>query len=111
MTIPADLILSRTERDIVRRSFMSRFDEALSVTEGFHVKRWSTGPNKGKPKMTAAVQGMFDRGLITLEEGGYWPRAKFTERGLQALKLMAKDPRALDPEWHRQLIEELTRTP
>ena len=38
----------------IRREFMSRFDEAASVSVGL-VKRWVTGPNKGKAKLTAAV--------------------------------------------------------
>ena len=106
-----DLILSKPERDIIRRAFMGRVNGTPSVTEGFHVKRWATGPNKGKPKLTAAIQGMLNRRLITLEQGGHRPRAKFTDRGLQALKLMAMDRRLLDPECHRQLIEELAQIP
>jgi len=50
---------------------------------------------------------MLDRGLITLNDEGHWPRARFTEKGLQALKIMAADRRALDPDRHRLLIEEL----
>ena len=109
MTDPADLTLSPAEKEIVRWAFMSRFDEAASVHEGFIVKRWATGPNKGKPKLKAAVQGLLDRGLIKIEDVGHWPQAKFTDRGLQALKLMAKEPRALDPERHRVLIAELAQ--
>lgn len=107
----ADLSLSPAEREIIRREFMSRYNEAPSVHEGFHVKRWSTGPNKGKPKMTTAVQGMLDRGLITIADEGFWPRAKFTERGLRALKVMAADRRALDPTRYAQLIDELAQIP
>ena len=107
MTAAADLTLSTAEKEIVRGAFMSRFDDAVSVHEGFIVKRWATGPNKGKPKLKAAVQGLLARGLITIEDVGHWPQAKFTERGLQALKQMVKEPRALDPERHRQLIDEL----
>ena len=86
---------------------MSRINDAPSVHEGFHVKRWATGANKGKPKLTAAVQAMLDRGLIVLNDEGHWPRARFTDKGLQALKIMAADRRALDPDRHRLLIEEL----
>ena len=38
----------------IRREFMSRCDEAASVSEGFLVKCWVTGL-KGKAKLTAAV--------------------------------------------------------
>ena len=56
-----DLDLNRAERQVIRRVFMSRFGDALSVKEGFHVKRWETGPSTGQPKLAAAVQGMVDR--------------------------------------------------
>ncbi len=106
-----DLRLDANEREIIRREFMTRFHDAPSIHEGFHVKRWVTGPLKGTPKLTAAVQGMLNRGLVTIEDDGYWPRARFTERGLQALKLMAADGRALDPERYRQLLDELQQLP
>ena len=106
MTDP-DLLLNKDEREVVRREFMARFNDAPSVMEGFHVKRWATGANKGKPKLTAAVQGLLERGLIVLNDEGHWPRARFTDKGLQALKVMAADRRALDPDRHRLLIEEL----
>ena len=80
MTDP-DLLLNKDEREVVRREFMARFNDAPSVMEGFHVKRWATGANKGKPKLTAAVQGLLERGLIVLNDEGHWPRARFTDKG------------------------------
>ena len=106
-----DILLNTAEREIIRREFMSRFNDAPSVHEGFHVKRWSTGPNKGKPKLTAGISGMLERGLITITDEGYWPRAKFSEKGLRALKLMAADRRAFDPSRYSQLIDELAQIP
>ena len=106
-----DLQLSAAEREVIRRDFMSRFGEAVSVSEGFLVKRWVTGPNKGRPKLTAAVQGMLDRDLITITDEGYWPRAHFTAKGLQALKRLTADRRALDPDRHRFLLDELAAGP
>ena len=106
-----DLTLNRVEREVVRWAFICRFNEAPSVHEGFVLKRWATGPNKGKPKLRAVVLGLLERGLITIEDEGHWPRAKFTDRGLRALKLMAKDRRALDPDRHRRLIQELAEIP
>ncbi len=104
-----DLQLAAAEREMIRREFMTRFGEALSVAEGFHIKRWTTGAKKGQPKLTTAVQGMLDRGLITIIDQGYWPRAIFTTKGMLALKRLAADRRALDPDRHRFLIEEMAQ--
>ncbi len=106
-----DLILTSAERELVRREFMSGFGDAVSINDGFHLKRWATGPKKGQPKLSPAVQGLIERGLITVDDVGFWPRARFTARGFQALKRMATDRRALDPERHRQLIDELAQLP
>ena len=104
-----DLDLNRAERQVIRRVFMSRFGDALSVKEGFHVKRWATGPSKGQPKLTAAVQGTVDRGLIRILDAGYWPTAYFATKGFLALKRLTTDRRALDPDRHRLLIEEMAQ--
>ena len=104
-----DLDLNCAEREVIRRVFVSRFGEAPSVREGFHVKRWATGPNKGQPKLAAAVQGMVERGLITILDEGYWPTAYFTTKGFLALKRLTADRRALDHDRHRFLIEAIAQ--
>ena len=102
-----DLHLTPPERELIRREFMARFGPAPSVTQGFVVKRWATGPQKGRPKLSTAVQGLLDRGLVTLVDEGHWPRVLFTAKGVQALKLMAAEPRALNSEHHQDMIAEL----
>ena len=102
-----DLHLKPPERELIRREFMSGFGTAPSVTQGFTVKRWATGPQKGRPKLSVAVQGLLDRGLATLVDQGHWPRLLFTTKGIRALKLMAAEPRAFSPDHHRELIDEL----
>ena len=104
-----DLQLTNAEKDLIRREFMTRFGEAQSVKQGFHLKRWATGPLKGTPKLVAAVQGMLGRNLITVIDEGHWPRAMFTDKGLQALKRLATERRGLDPERHQALIDELSQ--
>ena len=54
---------------------------------------------------------MLDRGLITIVDQGHWPRATFTSKGLSALKRMASDRRALDPDRYQSLIDELAKLP
>ena len=106
-----DLQLTPAEREVIRREFMARFGEAQSVAGGFHIKRWATGTKKGQPKLSAAVQNMLDRGLITILDEGYWPTVTFTTKGMLALKRLAADRRALDPERHRLFIDEVSRFP
>ena len=106
-----DLILNDKEREFVRREFRALINDAPSVHDGFRLKRWMTGPNKGKVKLSTAVQGLLDRGLITFEDVGLWPTAKFTENGLRALKLMAADRRAFDPALYQRLIDEVAQVP
>ncbi len=106
-----DLLLTAAERELIRREFMTRFGEAPSVKQGFHLKRWATGPKKGQPKLSPIVQGLLDRGLITINDEGHWPRAMFSIKGLHALKHLATDRRSLDPDRYRQLIDELAQLP
>ncbi len=106
-----DLQLTTAERELIRREFMTRFGEAPSVKDGFHLKRWATGPDKGRPKLSVAVTGMLDRGLITVVDQGHWPRATFTTKGLLTLKRLASDRRTLDPDRYQSLIDELAQLP
>ena len=111
ITMTDDLILNDKEREFIRRAFRALLNEAPSVHDGFRLKRWATGPNKGKVKLSTAVQGMLDRGLITFEDVGFWPTARFTEKGLRALKLTASDRRAFNPDRYQRLIDELAQVP
>ncbi len=104
-----DLILTPAQREFVSRVYRTIINDAPSVHDGFRLRRWTTGPNKGKVKLSTAVQGLFDRGMITFEDVGIWPKANFTEKGLRALKLMAADRRALDPSRYQRLIDELAK--
>ena len=109
--IDDDIILTPAQREFVRREYRALINDAPSVHDGFRLRRWTIGPNKGKPKLSTAVQGMFDRGMITFEDVGNWPKVTFTDKGLRALKLMAADRRALDPARYQRLIDELDQIP
>ena len=96
------------ERDAIRREFMIRLSEARSVHEGFLVKRWATGPRKGEPKPSAAVQGLLDKGFLEMrDDGSHWLKATFTAEGFVALKRLAADTRALPPKDFQPLLDEL----
>ena len=92
-----DLTLSRVEREVVRWAFICRFNVAPERS------RWPSFEAVGD----GAEQGQAEAGGRGPEDDIPWPdhdcgrgalaAAKFTDRGLQALKQMAKDRRALDP--------------
>src|SRR3954466_9231024 len=88
-------IFTTKDRKLIRLEFMDRFGSAASIHEGFWLRRWATGPNKGEPKVPAAVGSMLERGLIEIgDDGRGLPRVLFTDAGLRALVAMADDPRA-----------------
>jgi hypothetical protein len=102
-------IFTRKDRDLMRLEFMQRFGSATSIHEGMLVRRWKSGPLKEQPKVSAGVQSLIDRGLVTLvDDGSGFPRARFTEAGLRALVAMADDPRAFrPPERYVSLLAEI----
>ncbi|MBI1321188.1 MAG: hypothetical protein GC168_19860 [Candidatus Hydrogenedens sp.] len=96
------------ERDLVRREFMVRFGSTRPLVEGIMLKRWATGPNRGKVKLSKTEQGMVERGLIDVQDAGQgWPVGIFTKAGIAALRVMVTDRRQLDAEKYRHLIDEL----
>lgn len=100
--------LTAKERAMIRNEFMSRFGPPPKLADGILVKRWVTGPNKGKPKPSLTTQGLLDRGLMELpDDGGHWLRARFTAAGIAALREMAEDRRALPPTEYQHVLDEL----
>ena len=96
------------ERELIRREFMERFGGHRTLAEGLLIRRWATGPNKGRPKFPAAVQTMLDRDLLSFaDDGKLWPVVHFTDAGWRALRGLAADKRALAPEAFAHLIDEL----
>lgn len=99
------------ERDLIRREFGAGWGEPRPLSAGIWLRRWASGPRQGAPKLPKTVQTMLDRGLVTIDDAGHWPVARFTAAGLEALRAMAADARQLDPERFGHLIEELRRQP
>lgn len=96
------------ERDLVRREFSERFGGYRSLTEGFLVRRWATGPNKGQAKLSATIKSMLDRGLVSFtDDGKHWLSVHFTDVGWQALRQMAEDKRALPTADYQHILNEL----
>ncbi len=97
------------DRDLLRMEFMNRFGAAVSIHDGFWVKRWSTGPHKGQPKISSPLASLIERGLLqVVDTGDGMPRACFTDAGLQALIALADDRRAFQPpERYAHLLAEI----
>lgn len=98
----SDSTLNAKERALIRSKFMARFGTPPKLADGILVKRWATGPNKGKPKPSLTVQGMIDRGLMELpdDRGGHWLRARF---GQTAGNLEDRRSRDRRRQWPRRL--------
>lgn len=96
------------ERDLIRREFMMRWGGARSLHEGFFLRRWGSGPQKGSPKVGATIRSMLARGLVEIvdPQPGF-PFARFTPAGIAALRAMAQHRGMLPPDQYGHLIEEL----
>src|SRR4051812_6224208 len=87
------------ERDLIRLELMPRFGQEPKLANGLFLRTWRGGPQKGKPKIPKAMQGMLDRGLLEIRTNPMDRQAAFfTEAGLAALRLLLEDRRAMDTE-------------
>jgi hypothetical protein len=97
---PSERAYIRTELDIF-------FSTLPTVAEGFMLKTWRGGPERGKPKISPVAKGLLDRGLMRLDLRGRLPRLVFTETGIAALRAMMSDRRLADPKKFAHVRQEL----
>lgn len=107
---PKDLFTA-TERDLIRRELGMRFGQLPSLADGLFLRTWRSGPQAGQPKLPVTVQSMLERGLVEVHTDGRWPRARFTEAGLAALRELAGDRRQFDPIRYAHVRQELGLEP
>lgn len=100
------------ERALIRRVFRARWGGARSLHEGFFLRRWRSGPQRGTPKVGAPLQSMLARGLVEIvdPEAGF-PFACFTSAGIAALRALAQHRGMLPPDQYGHLIKELETFP
>ena len=111
---PADPgLFTAAERDLIRRELCVRFGQAPQVADGIHLRIWRGGPQAGQPRIPKVVQGLVERGLMHIgpEVVMGSRRALFTPLGLDALRHMLQDRRALNPDQFAHLHEELGTDP
>ena len=96
------------ERNLLRAELMVRFGQPPNIADGIALRTWHSGPQAGTPKIPKAVSSMLERGLVEIGPGIYGrPCARFTAIGLEALRALANDRRALDPECYAHVRREL----
>ena len=86
-----------------------RFTTYPSIAHGILLRTWRAGPQAGQPKLPPAIQSMVQRGLVEVRAGGHprLPRAFFTEAGVDALRQLAEDRRAMDQSRFAHVRREL----
>jgi len=95
------------ERELIRREMSPRFGQYPQLANGLFLRTWRAGPQKGQPRIPLAVQGMVDRGLLTVGTGVWGFAAFFTAAGIEALRQLLGDCRAMDPLRFAHLRAEL----
>jgi hypothetical protein len=104
---PSFALLTRGEREYVRRELDQFFGTLPTVAEGFQLRTWRGGPQKGQPKLPPPAKSLIDRGLMRLDTSATIPRLFFTEAGMTALRQMMADRRLADPAKFAHVRQEL----
>ena len=96
------------ERDLIRLELMPRFGQEPDLANGLFLRTWRDDPQKGQPKIPKAIQTMLDRGLVEIRLNPMGrPAAFFTEAGIEGLRVLVRDSRAMDLERFDYLRREL----
>ena len=96
-----------SEREYIRRELDQFFSTLPTVADGFSLKIWRGGPQKGEPKLPPAALTLLERGMMRLDRSRAIPRVLFTETGIAALRQMMADARLADPGRFAHIRREL----
>ena len=94
---PSSADFSLAEREYIRRELDQFFSTLPSVAEGFQLRTWRGGEQKGQPKLPPPAKTLVDRGMMRIDRSANIPRLFFTEPGAAALRRMMGDRRFADP--------------
>ena len=95
------------ERDYIRSQLTMFFSTLPTVAEGFTLKIWAGGPQRGQPKVPKVAAGLVARELMRLDVTARWPRLFFTDVGMAVLRTMMTDTRLADPTRFAHVRREL----
>jgi hypothetical protein len=104
---PAAAEFTPAEREYIRRELDQFFGTLPSVAEGFQLRTWRGGPQKGQPKLPPPAKTLVDRDLVRIDRSSNIPRVFFTETGTAALQRMMADRRFADPVKFAHVRREL----
>jgi hypothetical protein len=104
---PSSADFTAGEREYIRRELDQFFSTLPSVAEGFQLRTWRGGPQKGHPKLPPPAKALVDRGLMRIDRSANIPRLFFTETGTVALRRMMTDRRFADPVKFAHVRREL----
>jgi hypothetical protein len=105
---PASHPFSPAERDLIRLELMPRFGQEPELANGLFLRTWRGGPQRGEPKIPKAMRGMLDRGLLEIRPNPMSRSAAFfTRAGLEGLRQLLNDRRAMDPDRFGHLRRQL----
>ena len=103
---------TQQERDLIRLEMGMRFGQYPELANGLFLRTWRGGPHKGEPKIPKVIQGMLDRALVEIRPNPMGRQAAFfTEAGLEALRQLLQDRRAMDLERFAHVRQELGMEP
>jgi hypothetical protein len=104
---PSASAFTSAERDYIRRELDQFFSTFPSVAEGFQLRTWRGGPQKGQPKLPPSANALVGRGLMRIDRSSNFPRLFFTGAGMAALRQMMGDRRFADPVKFAHVRREL----
>ena len=78
--------LDSAERSWLKQALLPQYGVTTLIAEGFLLKVWKSGPDKGEAKTPPPVARMVERGLLVVKPAGSGQRAYLTAKGVQALK-------------------------
>lgn len=104
---PTEATFTAPEREYIRRELDQFFGTLPTAADGFQLKTWRGGAQKGQPKLPPPGRTLIERGLMQLDETARLPRLRFTETGVAALRLMMADRRFTDPVKFAHIRREL----
>ncbi len=99
--------LTTAERAWIRRELGPHFGTAVNLAEGFILRKWKTGPERGETKLPPPVRTMVERKLLEVRAVGQGARAFFTAEGLKELRNLVGDKRAMNPAQFAHLYGQL----